>query len=121
LQEIEVMFYSLKHWRQRHFAALLMSLFAAPAVFAGTNEAAQTVTISNYAFAPNTLTIAAGSKVVWVNRDDDPHTVKSTTDDVLKSPALDTNDQFAFTFTKPGTYRYFCTLHPHMQGEIIVR
>jgi plastocyanin len=89
---------------------------------AATANATPTIEIQNYAFVPNTLTVAVGTEVTWVNQDNDPHTVKSDpAADVLKSPALDTNDKYSFTFTKPGVYKYFCTLHPHMQGEIVVK
>lgn len=84
--------------------------------------AANRVIIDNFSFGPNTLTVAVGTKVVWTNDDADPHTVTSAGDaKVLKSPPLDTGDSFAFTFDKPGTYRYFCSIHPHMQGTIVVQ
>jgi plastocyanin len=89
---------------------------------AATANAAPTIEIQNYAFVPSTLTVAVGTEVTWVNQDNDPHTVKSNpVAEVLKSPALDTDDKYSFTFTKPGVYKYFCTLHPHMQGEIVVK
>lgn len=111
------------HIFSRHRAALHgLALFIASVCAAATANATQTVAIENYAFVPNTLTIAVGTEVTWVNQDNDPHTVKSDpAADVLKSPALDTNDKYSFTFTKPGVYKYFCTLHPHMQGEIVVK
>ena len=77
------------------------------------------IVIANFAFAPRDLTIAAGTTVTWTNRDDIPHTVTST-DGAFRSPALDTDDSFAFTFEKAGSYRYFCTLHPHMVGTVEV-
>ena len=80
------------------------------------------VAIDNFSFGPAMLTVAVGTKVVWTNDDADPHTVTSETDPkLLKSPALDTGESFTFTFDKPGTYRYFCSLHPHMQGIIVVQ
>ena len=83
--------------------------------------APKTVTIDNFAFDPPILTIAPGTKVVWTNRDDEPHTVVSADDPKLfKSGALDTDDNFSFTFDKSGTYRYFCSIHPHMTGTIVV-
>ena len=83
---------------------------------------ANRVIIDNFSFGPAALTVAAGTKVVWTNDDADPHTVTSEGDSkVLKSPPLDTGDSFAFTFDKPGTYRYFCSIHPHMQGTIVVQ
>jgi plastocyanin len=97
--------------------------------FAGAGYAAQpdtvtpnTVIIDNFAFDPPTLTVAPGTKVVWLNKDDEPHTVTSVNKDVpFKSAGLDTDDSFSFTFTKPGTYKYFCSVHPHMVGTVIVK
>jgi plastocyanin len=77
------------------------------------------ISIDNFTFTPARLTIPAGSKVVWVNHDDVPHTVVSDSR-AFKSPALDTDDHFEHTFTTPGTYAYFCSIHPHMTAEIIV-
>jgi plastocyanin len=84
--------------------------------------AAATVTIDNFAFAPAALTVAPGTKVTWDNKDEEPHTVISADGGLLfKSPALDTDDKFSFTFNKPGTYKYFCSVHPHMVGTIVVK
>ena len=81
-----------------------------------------TVTIDNFAFGPAAITVAPGTKVTWTNRDDEPHTVVNADDAKLfKSGALDTGDSFSFTFDKPGTYRYFCSIHPHMTGTIVVK
>jgi amicyanin len=77
------------------------------------------VTIDNFTFSPQTLTIKAGTKVTWMNRDDIPHIIASTTK-AFKSPALDTDDSYSFTFTTAGNYEYFCTLHPHMTGTVVV-
>jgi plastocyanin len=78
------------------------------------------VKIDNFSFGPMTVSISAGEKVTWVNRDDIPHTVMST-DKVFRSKPLDTDDKFTFTFERPGTYEYFCSLHPKMTGKVIVR
>ncbi|MGO8914611.1 MAG: cupredoxin family copper-binding protein [Stellaceae bacterium] len=84
--------------------------------------AANEVVIDNFAFEPKTLTVAAGTDVVWINQDDEPHTVVYSGDAKLfKSPALDTSDKFSFVFKEPGTYSYYCSVHPHMTGTIIVR
>jgi plastocyanin len=80
-----------------------------------------TVVIRNFAFQPATLTVTAGSKVVWTNRDEEPHLVVSAGAQFPASPALDTDDSYATTFAKPGTYTYFCSIHPHMVGTIIVK
>ena len=77
------------------------------------------VTISNFAFAPAILTVTPGAKVTWTNKDEEPHTVVSA--GTFKSPALDTDDKFSFTFDQPGTYKYFCSVHPHMIGTVVVK
>jgi plastocyanin len=77
------------------------------------------ITIDEFKFLPATVTVPAGTTVRWKNNDDVPHTVASE-DKSFKSKALDTNDEFTFTFTKPGEYNYFCSLHPKMTGKIVV-
>lgn len=86
---------------------------------ASAQQGTMEVKIDNFSFGPTTLTVAAGSTVTWVNHDDIPHTVTSKTM-VFRSKALDSDDKFSFTFTTPGTYKYFCGLHPHMTGTIVV-
>ena len=81
---------------------------------------ADEVVIQNFTFQPATLTVKAGTKVTWVNRDDDPHTATDT-EKRFGSKALDTGDRFSTEFTKPGTYNYYCALHPKMTGQIIVK
>lgn len=78
------------------------------------------VKIDNFSFGPATLTVAAGTTVTWTNRDDIPHTVVSD-DKVFKSKVLDTDEKFSFTFTKVGTYSYFCSIHPKMTGKVVVQ
>ncbi len=77
------------------------------------------VQIDNFAFSPPSLTVKAGTTVTWRNKDDIPHTVASSTR-VFKSKALDTDDSYSFTFNEPGSYQYFCSLHPHMTAKIVV-
>lgn len=92
------------------------------AVGAQEKAAATEVKIDNFNFSPATLTIPAGTTVTWTNRDDIPHTVVSTDDPrVFKSKVLDTDEKFSFTFSKPGTYPYFCSVHPKMTGKVIVQ
>lgn len=81
------------------------------------------VSIDNFIFGSGTpLTVPRGTKVTWTNKDDDPHTVTSDSDPKLfKSPALDTDESFSFTFNEAGTFRYFCSIHPRMQGTVIVQ
>src|SRR5882724_11779641 len=78
------------------------------------------VKIDNFSFGPATLTVPVGTTVSWTNRDDIPHTVIST-DGVFKSKVLDTDEKFSFTFSKAGTYPYFCSIHPKMTGKVIVQ
>lgn len=78
------------------------------------------VKIDNFSFGPQEIIVPAGTKVTWTNRDDIPHTVTST-NEIFKSKALDTDDQFSFAFDKPGTYEYFCSIHPKMTGKVVVK
>ena len=110
-------------------AAALALALATPAFAADTGAPVQVaatepgaVTIDNFAFAPSTLTITPGTTVTWTNKDEEPHTVMSAdAGQTFKSPALDTDDKFSFTFDKPGTYKYFCSIHPHMSATIVVK
>lgn len=106
---------------------LMIMLFAIGVSPAFAADALKPVTVPNqvaikdYMFEPMSLSVAAGTKVTWVNHDDIPHTiVESTASKTFRSAALDTNDSYSFIFTKPGTYKYFCTLHPQMVGTIVV-
>jgi plastocyanin len=84
--------------------------------------AAAQVVIDNFAYAPREITVAPGTRVTWVNRDDVPHTATSSVKPrAFDSGALDTDDAYSFTFTTPGTYDYFCAVHPHMAGRVIVK
>jgi plastocyanin len=83
----------------------------------GANE----IKIDNFTFAPGTVTVTRGTTVEWLNRDDIPHTVVSEDKTTFKSKALDTDDKFSNTFTKPGSYSYFCSIHPKMTGKIVVQ
>jgi plastocyanin len=78
------------------------------------------VKIDNFSFGPATITVAAGTTVTWINRDDIPHKVVSN-DDQFKSKVLDTDEKFSYTFSKAGSYPYFCSIHPKMTGKIIVQ
>ncbi|GAB3628992.1 Amicyanin-alpha [Pandoraea terrae] len=102
----------------------LTSPFAAVVAAAGATPppGANAVRIDNFSFSPQTLTVAAGTTVTWVNYDDSPHTVTSDANPHLfNSPAMDTDDKFSHTFTTPGTYKYFCAIHPHMVGVVVVK
>ncbi len=91
---------------------------------AGAQEKPATaeVKIDNFSFGPATLTVSVGTSVTWTNRDDIPHTVVSSDDPkAFKSKVLDTDEKFSFTFSKPGTYPYFCSIHPKMTGKVVVQ
>jgi plastocyanin len=99
-----------------------MAKGAAPARQLAGAPAANAVAISGFAFAPATLTVPVGTTVTWINQDEEPHTVTSaTSQEPFRSDALDTDDKFSFTFAKPGTYKYFCAIHPHMVGTVVVQ
>jgi plastocyanin len=103
--------------------AVVLLLVGSPVVTANGPQAAvktAEVKIDNFSFGPNTLTVAVGATVTWVNHDDIPHTAVST-DGVFKSKVLDTDDKFSYTFTKAGNYPYFCSIHPKMTGTIVVQ
>ena len=102
--------------------AMLLGLLAGalPAFSAVAAQEPNEVTIDNFTFVPKELTVAVGTTVTWVNHDDIPHTVVNA-DKVFRSKALDTDDSFSFTFASAGTFDYFCGLHPHMVGKIIVK
>ncbi len=82
--------------------------------------AAPTISIDNFSFNAAVLTVTAGTPVTWINHDDVPHKVVST-DKTFASPVLDTDGRFTYTFTAPGTYEYFCSIHPMMKGKVVVK
>jgi plastocyanin len=95
-------------------AAVCFIVYAATALPAETRAS-----IDNFTFKPDTITVPVGTTVVWENNDDIPHTVVSL-NGTFRSQALDTEDKFSFTFGKAGTFEYFCSLHPHMKGKVVV-
>jgi len=104
----------------KRIACFIICLLLASPAFAADAPANQ-ITIDQYMYMPATLTVATGTKVTWVNKDEIPHTiVDSAEPKAFRSAALDTDETYSYTFTKPGTYQYFCTLHPKMVGTIIV-
>jgi plastocyanin len=85
-------------------------------------SAAMEVKIDNFSFSPATLTVAVGTTVTWTNQDDIPHTVVSTDDPrAFRSKVLDTDEKFTYTFSKAGTFAYFCSVHPKMIGTVVVK
>jgi plastocyanin len=106
------------------FSILRLLLGLVPLALAGSPAAlaaddGPTVAIGNFTFDPAKLSVPAGTTVTWVNQDDIPHTATNAAK-LFGSPVLDTDDRFTFRFDQPGTYTYFCKLHPHMSGTIEV-
>jgi plastocyanin len=97
---------------------IIGAILAAASVAA--QDATNVVTIDNFTFTPPELTVAVGTTVKWVNHDDIPHVVVNK-DKAFRSKALDTDDSFSYTFASAGTFDYFCALHPHMVGKVIVK
>ncbi|MEP9374892.1 cupredoxin family copper-binding protein [Mesorhizobium sp. KR1-2] len=104
--------------RQLAVLCIALGMMAAVQVPVRAGDAAS-VKIENFAFTPQELTVKVGTTVTFQNDDDIPHLVVAT-DSSFRSKALDTGDTYAFTFTKPGDFPYFCGIHPHMQGKITV-
>jgi amicyanin len=100
--------------------AVVGSALAGGVLVARAQAPATAVSIDNFTFGPPKLTVKAGTTVTWTNRDDIPHGIAATNNTFAKSKALDTDDSYSFTFTTPGTYAYFCYIHPHMTGTIVV-
>ena len=87
---------------------------------AASSSSKNTIEIKDFAFNPPVLTVKAGEQITWINRDEEPHTVVSVGKQFQKSSALDTDDRFTITAAVPGTYTYFCSVHPKMTGTILV-
>jgi plastocyanin len=102
--------------------AVLLLFSRLPQVKANDQPTASTaeIKIDNFSFGPQNITVGVGTTVTWTNRDDIPHTVVST-DGVFKSKVRDTDEKFSYTFTKAGTYPYFCSVHPKMTGQVVVQ
>lgn len=115
---------------KKSFTLPLLAL-AGAALFAITGSAvaqqvaatkAAEVDIRVFAFQPETLTVAPGTAVTWVNQDEEPHNVVAVGDPrAFRSQGIDGGDKFTFVFDKPGTYAYICSVHPHMHGTIVVK
>ena len=102
--------------------AIVLLLVGSPTARANDTPSAPgtEVKIDNFSFGPQTITVPVGATVTWTNRDDIPHTSVST-EGVFKSKVMDTDEKFSYTFTKAGTYPYYCTIHPKMTGQIVVK
>jgi plastocyanin len=104
-------------------AFLNLSLFAIAGEMKNddsTSSKQNRIEIKDFAFNPQTLTVKSGEKVTWINRDEEPHTIVSVEKQFKKSTALDTDQEFTITAAAPGTYNYFCSVHPKMTGTIVV-
>jgi len=101
----------------------LLAALAAPLVLAAAPAPPPPVVvkIANFTFAAPMVTVAPGTTVTWVNEDDIPHTIVAADNKAFRSKVLDSGDRFAFTFTTPGTWGYYCGVHPHMTGKVVVK
>ncbi len=97
-----------------------LTIFVAVSLAGESDGNSRQVAIDGFKFMPQILTVKAGSTVTWTNKDDVPHTVVSTAHK-FRSSVLDSDGKFSFTFHDPGTYEYFCSVHPHMTGKVIVQ
>ena len=102
-------------WKRFAWCAAVLVTLGSAAQAAGT-----TIEVKNYMFSPTELTVSAGSQVIWLNKDGEPHTVVSDTG-LFRSSAMDTNESFSFKFDKPGTYHFTCSIHPRMVGTVVVK
>ena len=103
--------------------SLNLSLFALGGEMKNADSATSKqnkIEIKDFAFNPQTLIVKSGEKVTWINRDEEPHTIVSVEKQFKKSTALDTDQEFTITAGAPGTYSYFCSVHPKMTGTIVV-
>jgi plastocyanin len=78
------------------------------------------IEIKDFAFNPQTITVKSGEKITWINRDGEPHTVVSVGKKFQRSSGLDTDQEFSIIAGAPGTYEYFCSVHPKMTGTIVI-
>jgi plastocyanin len=106
---------------RKTWIAVTVALLAFGPTLVRADPSAVTVKIDNFAFDAQTVTVAPGSTVTWVNDDDAPHTVVAEDGRSFRSKTLDTGDKFSFTFMSAGTFGYFCSVHPHMTGKVVVK
>jgi len=109
-------------WKEMALAgtAVAALLLASAGPGRAQQETGPRVEIKAHGYGIPELTVQPGTTVTWINHDDDPHTVTSTVN-AFRSPGIDTDETYSYTFTRPGTYQYFCTLHPLMTGKVVVR
>ena len=115
---------------QRNVTLLMLGMFVSAgtilfvsnrAMAADAKPTTVEVRIDNFSFGPASVTVPAGTEITWVNHDDIPHTVMSDDKTTFKSHPLDTDEKFTFKFDKPGTYQYFCSIHPKMTATVVVK
>ena len=99
---------------------LLTYAFAGEAKSDGAASNQNKIEIKDFMFNPQTIRVKSGQQITWINRDEEPHTVVSVEKQFKKSPPLDTDQVFTIAAGVPGTYTYFCSVHPKMTGTIIV-
>ena len=99
---------------------LCVAAWGDDAASVSADDRKNTIEIKEFAFNPQTLTVKSGQKITWINHDEEPHTVVSVGKKFQKSSALDTDQEFTITAGAPGTYEYFCSVHPKMTGTIVV-
>jgi plastocyanin len=119
-------------WRAAVTGAALIALLGLPASLlaaqgapsappvTAAKVAGSKISIENFEFSPRTVTVPVGTMVTWTNNDGEPHTVTSSAK-LFSSSGLDEGESFSYTFASPGTYTYYCQLHPHMTGTIVVK
>jgi amicyanin len=100
--------------------ALVGTGLAGGVLVARAQSQSTAISIDNFTFTPPKVTVKAGTTITWTNKDDIPHGIAATGNAFARSKALDTDNSYSFTFTTPGTYQYFCYIHPHMTGTIVV-
>jgi plastocyanin len=101
-------------------AAAAMCLVVTSMPASASSEVSETIVVKDFMFQPMSSTIKAGTKVTWLNKDDEPHTVVGD-NGLFRSAAMDTNESFSFEFDQPGTYHFVCSIHPSMVGTIVVQ
>jgi plastocyanin len=103
-------------------SSLSLFAFAGDMKDTGSSGAGETkIEIKDFAFNPQTITVKSGEKITWINKDEEPHTVVSVGKQFKKSPGLDTDQTYTIVVGAPGTYSYFCSVHPKMTGTIVVK
>jgi plastocyanin len=97
-----------------------LSVFADDGANPGAAGKQNKIEIKDFMFNPQKITVKSGEKITWINRDEEPHTVVSVGKKFPKSSGLDTDQEYSITAGAPGTYEYFCSVHPKMTGTIVV-